>query len=479
MKRTRGRSSISIATLCDQGMKRTMNEDRVLELTIGEGQGWARGVVVADGMGGAAGGERASRLVVDSLADRLRDWQVQPERLGPRFASAIQPHLTDIADGIHRRIAAAASDDNALEGMGSTMTFVAVAAGHYFGIHVGDSRAYLIRQRRAVQLTTDHVAEAGGLAQAMGLGEIEPQFLFGPITAGESLLLCTDGLTKHVDATEIAELVGAGRSPDRVAEELVRRANQRGGKDNVAVGLMALPVVSPAAGRGQPRSASVGVLAALALGAFGLLAASATAYVAYNRSGTGVPGSYSGGSGRQVGGPVAREGEKPAADPERLSAVEEAVKVARRPARPSAPVSVSSAPSVPIKSPQLDSVVAPPPLLPVPGRQPQNPKDAPRQSLLPALVDSVVPKPGPAGAGNPAPTESPRSSKPAVPEAVVPQLSKDSMQKAKACEAKKQKRRLEVVRLEDLGLEKVQRQYFQDRLRKIEKEMTKMGCPRP
>ncbi len=76
---------LRVSVVSDQGMQRTMNEDRVAVLRLGDTPPWGEGAVVADGMGGAAGGERASRLVVDLLIQRLRDWQVQPARLGDRL----------------------------------------------------------------------------------------------------------------------------------------------------------------------------------------------------------------------------------------------------------------------------------------------------------------------------------------------------------------------------------------------------------
>ncbi len=240
---------LRLAILTDQGMRRTMNEDRVAEITFGDSPAWGRGVLVADGMGGTAGGERASRIVAEDFAKRLKDWQVQPERLGDRLEGALTRHLMELTDGVHRRIRAEAATDPGLEGMGSTLTMLVIIGGQWCCVHVGDSCAYILRGRRLSRLTTDHAAEgSGALLQHMGgEREVDPQVIVGQLAPGDVFLVCTDGLTKHLEDGDIAHILGAARSPAEAAERLVTEANRRGGKDNISVGIIMPPPIAPIA----------------------------------------------------------------------------------------------------------------------------------------------------------------------------------------------------------------------------------------
>lgn len=277
------RDRVQVATLTDQGMRRTMNEDRVAEVLLGDRPVWGRGVIVADGMGGASGGERASRVVVERLSERLRDWQVQPDRLGDRFASAAQTHLTELLDGVHQRVRDEAAGDVALEGMGSTLTMLVVAGNHWILAHVGDSRAYLLRAGAIIQLTTDQVAVGGGLLHFMGCDhDPEIEVRVGPVQPDDLFVVCTDGLTKHLDEPALLRASAGERRPPVLCERLVHAANARGGRDNIGVGVL---VVAPQADGRAATGGQRRVPMLLGVSAGLLLLTTFVSYRAYQQSG--------------------------------------------------------------------------------------------------------------------------------------------------------------------------------------------------
>jgi serine/threonine protein phosphatase PrpC len=228
------RSGMSSAT----GKVRTSNEDRVFA--------GARVFVVADGMGGHAAGDVASSLTVERLAGLDDRDDLRPEDIRRELIQA------------NDDILAAARQDAARAGMGSTVAGLALAwvagSAHWVVFHAGDSRVYRLTRQEFVQLTTDHteVAEliANGVldrAQALrhpsrhivtrALGSQpapEPDLLMLPPSPGEVFLLCSDGLTQELPDAEIADVMRAKVSPQQAADALVERAVARGGRDNVS-----------------------------------------------------------------------------------------------------------------------------------------------------------------------------------------------------------------------------------------------------
>jgi protein phosphatase len=201
-------------------------------------------LIVADGMGGHAAGEVASWMAVSSVCDAITEAWMMPCSPSALLVAEIQK-----ANG---RIFAAAQQDPATNGMGSTIVGALVVDGHVAIAHIGDSRAYLLRGRHIEQLTEDHTvanqcrllgidlpALKGCehlLTRALGTDEhvdIDVR-MFEPL-AGDVLLLCSDGLTGMLDARMIASIVGESRSLDVAAEHLVTAANDCGGPDNVTV----------------------------------------------------------------------------------------------------------------------------------------------------------------------------------------------------------------------------------------------------
>ena len=225
----------------DVGRQRTSNQD-CSGMAVAPGDG-ARLWIVADGMGGHAGGEIASRIAVDTAIASFAEGDGD---LAGRLRAAIV--------AANRAVLNAAQQDRALTGMGTTAVAIAVAGESVCVANVGDSRAYRIRRARIEQLTRDHsvVAELvrrGHLSEdeAMlhprrhevlrSLGfewdldvDVEP----AEAAAGDTFLLCSDGLSGVVDDAEIASLC-AKRRPSDAARALVDAANARGGPDNITV----------------------------------------------------------------------------------------------------------------------------------------------------------------------------------------------------------------------------------------------------
>ena len=245
-------ATVTFAHLTDAGRVRTRNEDchgafepDDPELLRSRG----RLFVVADGMGGHERGDVASRLAVETLRDTYYDaGRSEPLPDGLRIAVGIAN------DVVYRASRLTASETP----MGTTLTALVIRDHDAFLAHVGDSRAFLVRRRKIRQLTEDHslVAELvrGGvlsateaerhpsahvILRALGLSEdvtIEVQGPL-PLRRGDTLVLCTDGLTRVVRPLEIRRLARS-RSPQRACERLVSLANERGGPDNITLQLI-------------------------------------------------------------------------------------------------------------------------------------------------------------------------------------------------------------------------------------------------
>ncbi len=239
----------------DVGMKRRLNEDVFL---VDDDLGV---YLVADGMGGHAAGEVASRLASEEIIRTLNgrspsDHETWPEHWN-MARSATANLLVDAVLSGHDRVTRAVSRDMNLKGMGTTVV-VAVhpeRTDHLVICHVGDSRAYRFRNGRIDLLTDDHSwvheqVAAGFLTeeaarshplknvvtQALG-GSSEPKvdILETELADGDIYLLCSDGLNSMLTDEEIAELLGEGGTLQELTRKLIVAANERGGNDNVSV----------------------------------------------------------------------------------------------------------------------------------------------------------------------------------------------------------------------------------------------------
>ena len=226
------------ATASHVGMVREGNEDDVYPRDSGSGPGPLL-IAVADGMGGHVAGEVASRLAMEAA-----------------IADGGKP--SDRVAAANRAVVEAAAADDALNGMGTTLTLAGLQPDGTLDIaHVGDSRAYLYRDGSLRLLTEDHtvVAELVALGhlseeaaanhpqrhlltRTLGLGPVEVHQVTMLVEPGDRLLLCSDGLTTMLEAETIEALLEAGLAVEPTVWSLIEAANAAGGVDNTTVALV-------------------------------------------------------------------------------------------------------------------------------------------------------------------------------------------------------------------------------------------------
>jgi PPM family protein phosphatase len=266
---------VDIAALSHPGKVRPNNEDHYLVIRFGrfldvlmtnlpEGEAPARaeeagyGLVVADGMGGAEGGEVASRLAISTLINlvlQIPDWILRLD-LDDEQAQEAMRRSAQRYQEVDAKISQQAEREPQLSGMGTTMTLAFSLGENLVVTHVGDSRAYLFRQGKLRQLTRDQtivqalldrgeITQEGAaahpwrhiLTQALGKPgsdlRIESRRL--KLADGDCLLLCTDGLTEMVADTQIVKVLGPAEKAGDACRALIDLALERGGKDNVTV----------------------------------------------------------------------------------------------------------------------------------------------------------------------------------------------------------------------------------------------------
>jgi protein phosphatase len=224
-----------VGAATDVGKVRTRNEDSYL---IDEPL-----FVVADGMGGHRGGDVASRLTVDTLQE------AQPQR-DPSGAA-----LLEAVRSANRIVNERSASDRDLRGMGTTVTALQASGDSGRIAHVGDSRAYLLRDGALQQLTQDHtlvqqMVDEGNLdadeaerhparhimTRALGVDDhVAVDQLTLDLHQGDRILLCSDGLTGMLAADDIRDLMGRETDAQQTADALVELAVERGGEDNVTV----------------------------------------------------------------------------------------------------------------------------------------------------------------------------------------------------------------------------------------------------
>jgi serine/threonine protein phosphatase PrpC len=213
-------------------------------------------MVVADGMGGHAAGEVASRLTISTLVDlalQIPDWILRAE---PGHVPEIERRTREAVQRIGATLVERGRQDASLSGMGSTLTGARSYGRELLIVHVGDSRAYLLRARHLQRLTKDHtyaqmMVDAGQLSPdevaVSGVRHILTNVLGGTLERvdvdvdllrlddGDRLLLCSDGLTDGVNDDTIAATLGAAVSSRDACDRLVQLALDAGGRDNITV----------------------------------------------------------------------------------------------------------------------------------------------------------------------------------------------------------------------------------------------------
>ena len=243
--------SIQSAGITDVGRKRKGNEDAYhLDNEL-------RLFVVADGMGGHAAGEVASRLVVDSVVDFMSKFHAHPAREElPASATDLSPPANLLLNAVHlaNRVVLQSAQENArYEGMGSTVSAVYLVDDHLIAVNVGDSPIYLVQEKTIRLISVPHtmLAEYEGLdpggnhqlaahlghvlTRAMGLREsVTPDVSEVTLDGDAILVICSDGLSDKVSPDEICSVV-TSEPPELAAHTLVGLANRRGGEDNITI----------------------------------------------------------------------------------------------------------------------------------------------------------------------------------------------------------------------------------------------------
>lgn len=232
---TAGPPVIAAAARTDVGLRRSINEDLALAQQPV--------FVVADGMGGHAAGDLASAAAIAAFAELAALGGSRPLEVADVDAALDRARAA--VDVISR------GDER---GAGCTLTGVVLVehrgAPHWYVINVGDSRVYQHRGASLSQITSDHslyaeLAAAGYedaelaprnvITRALGSDDSRHDGWLLPLRTGLRLLICSDGLTSEVDDEELRAVLTVGGRPDSVADELVRRACEAGGRDNVTV----------------------------------------------------------------------------------------------------------------------------------------------------------------------------------------------------------------------------------------------------
>ncbi|HEY3632832.1 MAG TPA: Stp1/IreP family PP2C-type Ser/Thr phosphatase [Jatrophihabitantaceae bacterium] len=225
--------ALRYAVRSDRGLVRGNNEDSVYA--------GPRLLVVADGMGGHAAGEVASKIAVAAVEHLDEDRPV-----GDLLAA-----LRRAVEDANQRIADSIKVDSELEGMGTTLTALRFAGGQVGLVHVGDSRAYLLRGENLTQITHDdtyvqslvdsgkltaeeasHHPRKSVILRALMGADVDPDVSIREARAGDRYLLCSDGLTDVVTATTLLEALSEGDTQE-CADRLVELALRGGGPDNV------------------------------------------------------------------------------------------------------------------------------------------------------------------------------------------------------------------------------------------------------
>ncbi len=213
-------------------------------------------MVVADGMGGAAAGERASALAVESVEEFTLNTLKWFFHLGKSDESLLLDELRESLEAADRSVFDQAEADHRLAGMGTTLTMAYSVGPDLYIVHAGDSRAYLLRDGELEQVTHDHtlvqMLVSGGMltpeaARRHHRRNVVTNVIGGPspgvhaeihkvrLADGDVLLLCSDGLTEPVADLAIAEALAAHPEPEAAARRLIELALEHGAPDNVTV----------------------------------------------------------------------------------------------------------------------------------------------------------------------------------------------------------------------------------------------------
>jgi protein phosphatase len=213
-------------------------------------------LLVADGVGGNLAGDRASTLAVDSVTTYVLNNMRWLFRLDEQLENDFLDDLKCALEHSQQQISAEVESMPARKGMGTTTTMAYIVWPRLYVIHAGDSRCYLLRNFKLKQITTDHTvaqqfvdegvlgpedAETSQWANVLwnvvgcGSDELNPEAYKAELKLEDTLLLCTDGLSKHVSDEQIAQLLNTDVNAEEACRRLVDAANEAGGTDNITV----------------------------------------------------------------------------------------------------------------------------------------------------------------------------------------------------------------------------------------------------
>lgn len=245
---------MQIAFLTDRGVIRETNEDN---LFIDEGIGL---FIVADGMGGHQAGEVASEMAVKVISSSIKETLQRHSKITAPSAhnnrnGGLNMIIKKSVSKANKEISGKSREDSLLSGMGTTVVLAMFNDNKLYIANVGDSRAYLARNNKIKQLTEDHskVAklvkwgiitkeeakvhpERNILTRALGVSQVDADIKTINMKDDDYILLCSDGLTDMLTDEEIRDVITSPNSSvDNKCSELINRANEKGGEDNITV----------------------------------------------------------------------------------------------------------------------------------------------------------------------------------------------------------------------------------------------------
>ena len=268
-------AKIVCAGRTDIGKKRDSNQDQFLIADLNKsmlvqstslnleaqsrlyGMSHGKLFMVADGMGGHQGGDRASMLAIDQLINQLLNsmhWFFQMDKDQETREQRFIDDLKRMMRNAHEAIERASNETAGNRGMGTTLTMAYVIWPWMYVVHAGDSRCYLLRDGEIRQLTRDHTVsnqlmERGGMTadeaekspwsnvlyNALGAGasEVNAEVHKVALRPADRILLCSDGLYRHVTDVEFQEMMLSELEPRECCRSLIELANFRGGADNI------------------------------------------------------------------------------------------------------------------------------------------------------------------------------------------------------------------------------------------------------
>lgn len=244
----------------DVGKRRDVNQDNFIIRKYSDD---VLAAVVCDGMGGANGGNVASNLAVDSFMKELDEYESEHPSFFGESEEDILDCLSAAVTAANRAVYKLGSSDTALTGMGTTLVACIVSGEKIYVVNVGDSRLYLITDGEIEQVTHDHsyvqaLIDFGTLSpedakhsklknmitRAVGTGKtVDADLFVHEVKPGTYAVLCSDGLTNHVEPEEIRDMVkeiGKNGTVESECEALIECANSRGGLDNITAVILSI-----------------------------------------------------------------------------------------------------------------------------------------------------------------------------------------------------------------------------------------------